>query len=119
MLLSNVQLQGIRDQVRSNALVSFEFFANTVLYSNLPTELCREVQDVVEDQEDYTFYTSRPRSLAVALRAWLGSKGVTVLSTVQLPELEILDWLSLQEEVKSGVGVTLDVTANTVGVTWL
>lgn len=119
MILSNIQLDGIRDQVRSNALVSFEFFANTVMYSNLPGELCKEVQDVVEDLEDYTFYTNRPRSLAVALRGWLVSKGITVLSTIPLPQMEILDWLSLQEEKNSGIGATLDITANTVGVTWL
>lgn len=119
MILSNIQLQGVRDQARMDAMRSFEFFANSVLASQLPEELCHVVQDVVEDQEDYTFHTPRPRALAAALGAWLGTRGVTVLSTVQIPQCEVLSWLDLEVDGRHPLGATIEVTVNTMRIVWL
>lgn len=107
-------------QIAQSALTSFEFFANTVMGSNVAESLCRTVQDVCEDQEDYCIMCTRPRALAEALRAWLEAQGFSVLTTVELPRTEILQWLQLEGESRvESKAVSLDVGKNEVMVQWL
>lgn len=119
-ILSNADVGGVRDQVRMNALESFEFFANSVLGCSTSTELCERVQEVVEDQEDTFFETRTPRAFAVAMYAWLESKGYPVFTIAKLPHHEVLHWLDLLgAEEKKDVYVVLDVLANGVQVRWV
>lgn len=108
----------VRDQVRMNALRSLEFTANTVLALSLEENLCTYSQDIVEDEEDHVIHTKRPRALAVALSVWLTARGVTVLSDVQVPKHEILDWLELQGE-RENKAATLELFSDGVQLRWL
>lgn len=119
MIRSNINVSGVRDQVRGTALCSFSFFANTVLGYCFSEELTQCVQDVVEDEEDFVIKTLSPRSLMAALQAWLRSRGVLVLSSVELPQHEILTWLEFDREVPGGQAVTLELLSTAVSVKWL
>lgn len=121
MILSNQNLKGVREQIRTDALQSFDFFSNHVLALNVAEDVCSYAQDVIRDTEDAFIRTKKPRALATALSAWLASQGVLVLSTIQLPEQEILRWLELDALApgEDAMGVTLDVLPEGVQVTWL
>lgn len=120
-ILSNTDVSSVRDQVRVNALESFEFFANSVLGCFLSSEVCERVQEVVEDQEDAFFESRVPRAFAVALYAWLESKGFQVFTIAKLPHHEVLHWLDLlgEEKEKSHVYVVLDVLPQGVQLRWV
>lgn len=97
-LLSNTGLHSVRENVRVNALESFEYFSNSVLGIGLADHLCQYTQDVFNDRESCTIPTLCPKALQVALAAWLRCKGVEVLVVNSLHEHEILRWLELGQE---------------------
>lgn len=115
--LSNMSV--VYDQVRSNALQSFSYCANTVLALGIEENLCDYAQDIIEDEESYFIPTKRPRALAVSLIVWLQARGVTVLSDVMLPKHEIVEWLELMQGETTGRGCTVELRGDGVQVTWL
>lgn len=119
--LSNTTITNIHTQVRTAALESFEFFANTVLGSQISDDVCKQTQELLEGEKNGFISARRPRALTVAVLVWLNSKGVAVLTTVPLPQHEILHWLELGSEPveKTNRGVVLDVQENGVGVQWV
>lgn len=118
-MLSNAMMQGVRTQIAQSALSSFEFFANTVMGAGLDERVCQYVQDVCVDRVDCVVVTETPRRLTEALRTWLEAQGVNVLTTVELPRTEILQWLSLSNTPEENSAVTLDVRKNEVVIQWL
>lgn len=121
LILSNTPLSVVHAQIRENALNSFEFFANSVLSSNLSEELCKDVQDLAEGEEgDEAFIkTKAPRALAIALTGWLESHGFNVLCAVPLPQHEILHWLCLVPPEKSSRCATIEVFPEGIRLQWL
>ena len=101
---------------------SFEFFANSVLGEAFPQELCECVQDCVEERENFCLETKTPRSVAIALVAWLASQNVQVLADATLPQGEVLKWLELNEPSDvspAGESAVLEVQEKSVRVTWV
>lgn len=116
---SNTNMHGVQESIRQGAMESFEYCANTVLVLGLPEDLCLYVQDVVRDQEDVLLHTKRPRALLMALSAWLSSRGVAVLTSVNIPEHEILKWLEMDQRREGSLGASLDLRPEGVALQWL
>lgn len=119
MLLSNTGMSFVRDAVRTSALSSFEFFANTVLAVQLEQSLCLCVQDVFEDRADFLLRTDRPRAVAIAMASWLNAQGVQVLCSIALPQHEILQWLDFDTTAQGAQSVSLEVAKDSVRIQWL
>jgi hypothetical protein len=109
MILSNGNITGARDAIRTQALQSFEFFANSVLSLRLSEPLCSVVQHAEESHQALCIETARPAAFCNALHIWLTSKGYAVCSDDRLPDQhEVLEWLDLFSEVeKNGVDVQI------------
>lgn len=120
MIPSNTDFSVVRHSARTNALQSFEFFANTVLCSSLSEETCQYVQDVLADREDALIRTTRPRVVAIAISTWLQAQGVQVVTGTMLPTSEVLHWLELVgREETSSEACTLDVIVEGVVLRWV
>lgn len=117
MIRCNGSLAGAREQIREVALSDFSFFTNSVLAITLEEDLCRQVQDVVEDREDYVFHTSHKRGLLLSLHAWLRSQGVQVLCNVHVPTHEVLSWI-VEDQVTLHTAI-LEFEENGVSLRWL
>lgn len=120
-MLCNTSLNNLQETLRENALASFSHFANTVIASQLSEELCKEIEDVLEDREDYFVHTKRPRSVAIAILCWMQAHDVPVLSSVQIPSHEILRWLELDRQgaVQSETALSVEIAQDGVRLQWL
>ena len=100
--VANTTLNSLQSSVRHNALASFEYFVNTVLGMRFCEGLCTDVQNALVGGNNLIVYTDKPKQLASAISSWIAaSRGVAVLSTVEPPKHEILDWLQLLPEQPS------------------
>lgn len=108
-MICNTSLDGLRESVHHDALLSFEFFANSLLGASLPEELCDVAQRSIEADESFFVTTTSSKSFARALKSWLSTRGVLVADSTPPQSNDILDWFDLAplDVVRSSAEIVL------------